>query len=288
MMNCSVGTGLHEMTDHPSNMHAVHQREAAFFDEKALEILSRERAEQEQLLFVDADSALRDYPDHYRHAYEILGDLRGKRVLDMGCGSGKSCVILAKKGASVHAFDISPQSVRVARLRAEINSVGGQVQIEQMSAETMNYPSGHFDVAFGVGILHHVNIDMAAAEISRVLKERGEAVFIEPIAFSRLLSWLRNLKPVISMVPNKGKDVLITEDERQIVPKDLDSFRPHFSGIEYQSFQLFSRLDRLIGGYPVRRNHRLLSWINALDRLLLDSCPCLLPFGRWGVIHIRK
>jgi len=274
--------------DHHVKMAEVHRREADFFDEKAQEILVKERAEQEQLLFVDVDSALRDYPDHYRYAYGILGDLRGKRILDMGCGSGKSSVILAKKGAAVHAFDISPQSVRVAQLRAEINGVDGQVRIEQMSAETMSYPSGNFDVAFGVGILHHVNIDMAAAEISRVLKERGEAVFIEPIAFSPLLSWFRNLKPVIHAVPNKGKDVLITEDERQIVPRDLDSFRPHFRGIEYQSFQLFSRLDRLIGGYPVQRNHRLISWINAFDRLLLDSCPCLLRFGRWGVVHLRK
>jgi len=276
------------MTENHIGMAAVHQREATFFDEKALEILVKERGEQEQLLFVDVDSSLRDYPDHYRYAYRILGDLCGKRVLDMGCGSGKSCVILAKKGAYVHAFDISPQSIRVANLRAEINGVSGQVNVGQMKAEEMKYNSRCFDLVFGVGILHHVNIKNAAAEISRVTRESGRAVFIEPIAFSPLLRWIRNLQPVIRVVPNRGKDVLITEDERQIYPEDLDYFRPYFSGIEYKSFQLFSRLDRLIGGYPVKRNHRLISWINAFDRFLLDGCPFLSRFGRWGVIHLRK
>jgi 2-polyprenyl-3-methyl-5-hydroxy-6-metoxy-1,4-benzoquinol methylase len=288
MMNCWIRIRLHHMTENKDTLNDIHQREAAFFDEKALEILAMERSDQERLLFVDLDSALREYPDHYRWAYRIFGDLEGKRVLDMGCGSGKSCVILAKKGASVRAFDISPESIKVANMRAEINGVGGQVKVEQMTAESMNYDSGCFDLVFGVGILHHVNIKIAAAEISRVMKENGEAVFIEPIAFSPLLRWIRHSSPVRRMVPNKGKDLLITEDERQLYPKDLDDFRPYFSAVEYKPFQLFSRMDRLIGGYPVRRNHRLISWINAFDRFLLDGCPFFSRFGRWGVIHLRK
>jgi len=276
------------MTENKDTLNDIHQREAAFFDEKALEILAQKRDEQERLLFVDVDSALREYPDHYRYAYSILGDLNEKSVLDMGCGSGKSCVILAKKGASVRAFDISPESIKVANLRAELNGVGGQVKVERMTAEKMNYEFGCFHLVFGVGILHHVNIKIAAAEISRVMKENGEAVFIEPIAFSPLLKWIRHSALVRRMVPNKGKDLLITEDERQLYPKDIDDFRPYFSAVEYKPFQLFSRLDRLIGGYPVRRNHRLISWINAFDRFLLSGCPFLSRFGRWGVIHLRK
>lgn len=276
------------MTENKDALAAIHQREAAFFDEKALEILTMERSDQERLLFVDADSALREYPDHYRYAYSILGDLNKKSVLDMGCGSGKSCVILAKKGASVRAFDISPESIKVANLRAELNGVGGQVKVERMVAEKMDYDSGSFDIVFGVGILHHVNIKIAAAEISRVIKQNGEAVFIEPIAFSPLLRWIRHSALIRRMVPNKGKDMVITEDERQLYPQDLDDFSHHFSAVEYKPFQLFSRLDRLIGGYPVRRNHRLISWINAFDRFLLDGWPFLSRFGRWSVIHLRK
>ncbi len=276
------------MTENKDALAAIHQREAAFFDEMALEILSQTKNEQGKKLYVDVDSALRNYPDHYRYAYSILGDLHGKSVLDMGCGSGKSCVILAKKGASVRAFDISPESIKVAILRAELNGVGGQVKVELMTAEKMNYESGCFNLVFGVGILHHVNIKIAAAEISRVMKEKGEAVFIEPIAFSPLLRRIRHSSMVRWMVPNKGKDLVITEDERQLYPNDLNDFRPYFSVVEYKPFQLFSRLDRLIGGYPVRRNYRLIAWINALDRFLLDRYPFFSRFGRWGVIHLRK
>ena len=49
---------------------------------------------------------------------EFLGDLRGKRVIEYGCGLGKLTVLLARSGAQVTAFDLSEGSVEVARKRA--------------------------------------------------------------------------------------------------------------------------------------------------------------------------
>lgn len=266
----------------------VHRREASFFDEKAEKVLALPQADQESLLFIDQNIVFENYPDYYQYAYNILGDINGKILLDMGCGSGKSSVLLAKKGAVVAAFDISPKFVEIARLRARINEVQDQVRVEQMVAEDMAYDTESFDCVFGVGVLHHINIERAASEIFRVLKNNGQAVFIEPIVFSPLLRKLRNLSLVRKIVPNKGNNLLITEDERQLVEEDLKSFKNLFKFVDYKSFQLFSRLDRIIGGYPATRNKKLIALINRLDRILLDNFYFLAKYGRWAVIRLAK
>ena len=59
---------------------------------------------------------------------EFLGDLRGKRVVEYGCGMGKLTVLLARSGALVSAFDLSEASVDVARRRAHESGLDGQIE----------------------------------------------------------------------------------------------------------------------------------------------------------------
>lgn len=63
----------------------------------------------------------------------FLGDLRGKRVLEIGCGLGQIAVLLRKSGADVTAFDISLMSVVATRKRAEVNRGGVSVSSESKS-----------------------------------------------------------------------------------------------------------------------------------------------------------
>lgn len=48
-------------------------------------------------------------------AYEILGDIRGKRLLDVGCGLGENSLLFARWGAHVTGVDVSGGSLAVAR-----------------------------------------------------------------------------------------------------------------------------------------------------------------------------
>lgn len=275
------------MTKNNKEFTIIHQKEASFFDEKSERVLALAQDEQESALLIDEDTVLKNYPDYYQYAYNLLGDIKGKKILDMGC-DGKSSVLLAKQGAFVTAFDVSPRTVEVAKLRARINKVQDRVKVECMFAEDIRYASESFDFIFGIGILHHINIETSAVEISRVLKNNGQAIFLEPIAFSPLLRKIRNLSLVKAIVPNKGKNLLITENERQVYRKDIEFFRTIFKLVDYVPFQLFSRLDRLIGGYPVTRNKRIISLINRFDRVLLRRFRFLSRFGRWGVIRCVK
>src|SRR5712692_5138475 len=50
----------------------------------------------------------------YVYAVQLLGNIKGKRILDLGCGDGSLLVILAKRGATVWGFDTSSVSIEVA------------------------------------------------------------------------------------------------------------------------------------------------------------------------------
>src|SRR5512147_2230481 len=81
-----------------------------------------------------------------------MGDLRGRRVLDVGSGLGEAAVYFAARGAHVTATDISPEMcarcVEVARAR------GLQLDTVVTAAERLDVPPGSFDLVYGANVLH--------------------------------------------------------------------------------------------------------------------------------------
>src|SRR3954470_446485 len=95
--------------------------EQQFHDRQAAGRADAFRAGRADLRFDDAD-----YLDHetwVRPAFAKLGDLRGRHVLDYGCGPGMAAVVFARAGGRVTAFDLSPAYVGEARERARANGV---------------------------------------------------------------------------------------------------------------------------------------------------------------------
>src|SRR4051794_7841379 len=75
---------------------------------------------------------LRDYTrwsPGLRGAADALGDLRGRRVLELGCGMGQLTTMLALAGAEVSAFDLSPRSTDITRTRLEAHGVDADVRV---------------------------------------------------------------------------------------------------------------------------------------------------------------
>ncbi|MBX3431506.1 MAG: class I SAM-dependent methyltransferase [Hyphomonadaceae bacterium] len=105
---------------------------------------------------------------------ELGGDLRGGRVLEVGCGRGVGTeLILARSGAErVDAFDLDPEMVALARRR--LRRYGDRVRVSVGDVEHIDAEDGAYDAVFDFGIIHHVpDWRNALSEIHRVLKPGG-------------------------------------------------------------------------------------------------------------------
>ena len=152
--------------------------EREFHDRQAAERAATFR-ESPADLAVDVDGYL-NHETWIRPAFDRFGNLMGKQVLDYGCGHGMAAVVLAKLGAVVSAFDLSPGYVAEAERRASVNGVS--VQFCVGDGERLPYADGSFDAVWGNAVLHHLDMDRAGRELVRVLKPEGVAVFCEPWA----------------------------------------------------------------------------------------------------------
>lgn len=166
-----------------------------------------------------------------RYARGVFGKLRGKRILDLGCGFGETAIYWAKKGAKVEAVDISLNSIKLARRLALKHSVSDKVCFQQMPAENLKFSGSYFDFVFGNGVLHHVDIDRTVREVYRVLKPSGVAVFVEPLAYNPVINIYRSIA-----------DRVRTPTERPIFLSDIKKTKKVFKNLRLRYFQLFTLL----------------------------------------------
>jgi 2-polyprenyl-3-methyl-5-hydroxy-6-metoxy-1,4-benzoquinol methylase len=150
----------------------------------------------------------------------------GKRVLVPGCGFGDDAIRLALLGAHVSAFDLSPESLQIARARARL--AGVDIAFDAMPAENLSaYEDASFDLVIFVDILHHVDIPATIRAISRVVRPGGEIIGDELYTHS-LLQRLREsaaveklVYPLIRRWIYGGAEPYITPDEHKIDEREL-------------------------------------------------------------------
>lgn len=241
--------------------------EQEFHDRQAAGRAAHFRTERADLRFADAD-----YLDHetwVRPAFARLGDLSGKSVLDYGCGHGMAAVVLARAGARVTAFDLSPGYVAEARERCRANGVAAECVVAD--GEHLPFPDASFDAVWGNAVLHHLDLARAGRELRRVLRPGGVAVFCEPWGGNPLLGLARR------WLPYPGKDR--TPDERPLVRRDLDPLREHFA-VTVEGHQLLGMVRRVWRGRGAFKLH-------VADARLLRAYPGLWNWCRYVVLTLR-
>ncbi|MEU4193798.1 class I SAM-dependent methyltransferase [Kribbella sp. NPDC026611] len=110
-------------------------------------------------------------------AAQLLGPVRGKRVLEVGCGAAQCSRWLVGQGANVVAFDISIEQLRIAQ-QLDVRT-GTAVRTVAADATALPYCSATFDIvcsAFGA-LPFVADAGTALREIARVLKPGGLLVF---------------------------------------------------------------------------------------------------------------
>jgi 2-polyprenyl-3-methyl-5-hydroxy-6-metoxy-1,4-benzoquinol methylase len=106
--------------------------------------------------------------------------LAGKRLLDVGCGSGVHSLAALELGASeVVAVDLDPRSAKTARMLLAKYAPNAPYRVEESSVFDLNPDIlGRFDIVYSWGVLHHTgDMDLALRRATAMLNERGEFLF---------------------------------------------------------------------------------------------------------------
>ena len=217
-----------------------------------------------------------DAPHPLEYAFHLLGDVRGRTVLDLGCGDGENLVPMIARGAMVIGLEISPSLIAMAEKRLELHGLTGRVRFITSSAHEIALPDESVDIVLGVAILHHLDLARAAREVRRVLKPGGRAVFQEPVRNSALIKAARRL------IPYQHKDV--SPYERPLTDAELQEFASIFQGYQERSFWLpFVNV-----ALAVPRLQPCLRTLSRVDRVVLARAPVLKTFASVRVFQVTR
>jgi SAM-dependent methyltransferase len=116
---------------------------------------------------------------------EVLGDVSGKDVLELGCGAAQWGVLLAQAGARMVGLDNSARQLEHARER--MAAAGVDFPLVHSAAEDMPFPDESFDVVFcDHGALSFADPLVVVPEVARVLRPGGLLAFSHATPFSWL------------------------------------------------------------------------------------------------------
>lgn len=97
----------------------------------------------------------------------LIGTIRNRMILDVGTGTGRAALLLARGGANVTAVDASSEMLAVARRRA--TEEGAPVRFLAGDAHALDFPDRSFDVAVSLRmIMHTPQWQQCVAELCRV------------------------------------------------------------------------------------------------------------------------
>ncbi|MGQ0614094.1 MAG: methyltransferase domain-containing protein [Planctomycetaceae bacterium] len=241
----------------------------AAFQNRRVQTAAEGGTEARDRFYYLADSARRRY-----HA--CLEKLEGKQVLIVGCSEG-GVTPMARAGAIVTGIDIADEPIR--RLNEVIAKEGlaGRARGLVMNAETLDFQPASFDCICCAGVLHHLDVEKAAASWARCLKPDGFVAMLEPMAWHPIVALYRRFTPSMR-----------TRDEHPLKPRDFKILRRHFASVKVQGYVLTSVLSLVWAFLPnVLSLKEGTRWLfERLDALLLRLLPPLRYFCWTSVIRL--
>lgn len=202
-------------------------------------------------------------------------NLAGKTVLDYGCGSGGFTYELAKRGAILHGIDISQSLISLAENMRYPKDVPPP-KLSVQDAHQTQFPDGFFDYVFGNGILHHLEIERAYAEVARVLKPKGQAFFAEPLIHHPLVRLVRWLTP-------KARSA----DEKPLTFETIGLASQLFR-VQHSEHFLFSVAAAPLHLFSDKVAKSTIHWLEGIDQFWFRSVPSSRRYAWITLIELEK
>ena len=209
-----------------------------------------------------------------------LENVEGLRVLDLGCGHGDISLQLLDRGAEfVAGIDISQNYIDDATNRAMAKGIDERrFSFSVMDAHALTFEEGVFDLVIGSGILHHLDLEVSLAEINRVLKTGGRALFKEPLAAHPLLKLFRILTPKARTIDEKP----LSKEDLAMIASNWDVKSSYYGIISAPVAMLTSIILR-----PFPNNYLLK--VSELLEIKLNKFSMFKPYNQYVLLNlIRK
>jgi SAM-dependent methyltransferase len=218
----------------------------------------------------------------YHRFLSLIGDVRGRDVLDLGCGNGFLSVLLAQQGAKVLAVDTSRQATENARRLAEANGVEGDMEVVELDARRLEELGRSFDVVTGTYVLHHIEpFEPFAATLRAVMAPGARGVFYENSARNRLLMFCRTAFTGRFGIPKYGD-----REEAPLAPAEIAVLGQWFDEVvvHYPNFVFLS----LAPTYLLRGSRTLADLAIRADEAVYRLVPRLRRYSYHQIIEIRR
>ena len=227
-----------------------------------------------------------------RYIHRHLSPVKGKKVLDLGCGLGEASVYFAMCGADTTSIDLSPEMLRATDKLAEKNGV--RVTTHLAAAEDLKLKKDQlFDIIYVGNLFHHVDVAATVKMLMPHLKPDGILASWDPVAYN----------PVINVYRRMAMDVR-TVDEHPLKSKDIREITKSFAKADVKFFWLTTLALFLIMAFVQGRNpNKVRYWkavvdesdkwawlyrpLAAIDGLLLSLLPPL-KWLCWNVVIIAR
>ncbi len=141
---------------------------------------------------------------------ELFKEKGVKRVLDLGCGTGRHLIFLSKKGFEVYGMDASPKALVMAKEWLIEQNEKAELHLNKMEHK-FPYNDNCFDAIISIQVIHHnliKDIIFTVKEIERILKSSGLIFITFPRlgGGSRGDNWeLKEIEPR-TYIPQSGKE----------------------------------------------------------------------------------
>ena len=201
-------------------------------------------------------------------------DLHNKEILIIACGTGEHVVRAARAGGHVCAVDISGQAVENAQMMIAANKLDAQFLVAD--ACNTDLPNQSFYLIWGNAVLHHLNHELTAVELYRLIKPNGMIIFVsEPTFYNPILKWAYESAFGVGRVGRRRKFLFLQRRgdnyEKPIDEQDIEAYKKFFFVREVPlGFMFFQKIAHVISKS---------AWVHqafkAIDNLIIDLFPTL-------------
>ncbi|MDA8822804.1 class I SAM-dependent methyltransferase [Candidatus Pelagibacter bacterium] len=142
-----------------------------------------------------------------------------REILDYGCGVGPVIhKVINYSPKKITGIDISDISISKAKKIFQNQKIEVNLQVD--NCEKTKFHDSKFDIVYGLGILHHLQLSESINEIARILKPDGVFLFIEPLGTNPIVNLYRKFTPSSRSI-----------DEHPLIERDFQLIRKKFKNV---------------------------------------------------------